>query len=57
MHLFLDGKINFLDIVKKLLIIMKLREFNKYRYINPKNFDQIKNLSSYVRLQVNNLCI
>ena len=56
-HLFLDGKINFLDIVKKLSMIMKLREFNKYRYINPKNFDQIKNLSSYVRLKVNNLCI
>jgi len=56
-HLFLDGKINFLDIVKKLSMIMKLREFHKYRYINPKNFDQIKNLSSYVRLKVNNLCI
>ena len=56
-HLFLDGKINFLDIVKKLSMIMKLREFSKYRHINPKNFDQIKNLSSYVRLKVNNLCI
>ena len=33
-HLFLDGKINFLDIVKKLSMIMKLREFNKYRYIS-----------------------
>ena len=56
-HLFLDGKINFLDIVKKLSMIMKLREFNKYKYIYPKNFNQIKNLSSYVRLKVNNLCI
>ena len=56
-HLFLDGKINFLDIVKKLSMIMKLREFNKYRHIYPKNFNQIKNLSSYVRLKVNNLCI
>ena len=56
-HLFLDGKINFLDIVKKLSMIMKLREFNKYSHIYPKNFNQIKNLSSYVRLKVNNLCI
>ena len=56
-HLFLNGKINFLDIVKKLSMIMKLREFSKYKYINPKNFDQIKNLSTYVRLKVNNLCI
>ena len=56
-HLFLDGKINFLDIVKKLSMIMKLREFDKYKYINPKNFDQIKSLSSYVRLKVNDLCI
>ena len=56
-HLFLDGKINFLDIVKKLSMIMKLSEFSRYKYINPKNFDQIKNLSTYVRLKVNNLCI
>ncbi len=56
-HFFLDGKINFLDIVKKLSMIMKLKEFDKYRYISPKNFNQIKNLSSYVRLKVTNLCI
>ena len=56
-HLFLDGKINFLDIVKKLSMIMKLKEFSRYKYINPKNFDQIKNLSTYVRLKVKNLCI
>ena len=56
-YLTIPDVINFLDIVKKLSMIMKLREFDKYRYISPKNFNQIKNLSSYVRLKVNNLCI
>ena len=56
-HLFLERKIKFLDIVKKLSYIIKLKEFNKYKSISPKNFDQIKLLNNYVRLKVNSLCI
>jgi len=56
-HLFLTGKIKFLDIVKKLIFIIKLKEFNKYKSISPKNFNEIKILNNYVRLKVNNLCI
>jgi 1-deoxy-D-xylulose-5-phosphate reductoisomerase len=56
-HLFLEGKIKFLDIVKKLSYVIKLKEFNKYKSISPKNFNQIKLLSDYVRLKVNSLCI
>ena len=54
---FLDGKIKFLDIVKKLLYIIKLKEFNKYKSISPKSFNEIKLLNNYVRLKVNSLCI
>jgi len=55
--LFLKRKIRFLDIVKKLKVIINLKEFNKYRLIEPRNFDQIKKLSDYVRLKVKSLCI
>ena len=55
--LFLEGKIKFLDIVKKLSYVIKLKEFNKYKSISPQNFNQIKLLSDYVRLKVNSLCI
>ena len=56
-HLFLEKKIKFLDIVKKLFYVIKLKEFNKYKSISPKNFNQIKLLNNYVRLKVNSLCI
>jgi len=56
-YLFLAGKIKFLDIVKKLIFIIKLKEFNKYKSISPKNFNEIKTLNNYVRLKVNSLCI
>ena len=56
-YLFLDGKIKFSEIVKKLIFILKLKEFNKYKSISPKNFNEIKSLNHYVRLKVNSLCI
>ena len=56
-YLFLDGKIKFLDIVKKLIYITKFKEFNKYKSISPKNFNEIKLLNNYVRLKVQSLCI
>jgi len=56
-YLFLENKIKFLDIVKKLIFITKLKEFNKYKSISPKNFNEIKILNNYVRLKVQSLCI
>jgi len=56
-YFFLEGKIKFVDIVKKLIYITKLKEFNKYKSISPKNFNEIKSLSNYVRLKVQSLCI
>ncbi len=56
-YFFLKGKIKFSDIVKKLIHIIKLKEFNKYKSISPKNFNEIKSLNNYVRLKVQSLCI
>ena len=56
-QLFLDKKIKFVDIVKNLSKILKLREFNKYKHIYPRNFTEIKKLNIDVRLKINNLYI
>tara|TARA_B100000214_G_scaffold301140_1_gene231470 strand:+ start:1154 stop:2335 length:1182 start_codon:yes stop_codon:yes gene_type:complete len=55
--LFLNKKINFLDISKKLIMIMKLEEFKKLRSRKPLNFNQISNLNKYVRLKTRTLCV
>ena len=52
-NLFLNNKINFDDIFKILLKIVKHPSFNKYKKIKPKNIDDIIKLNNYVRLKVN----
>ena len=54
---FLNKKITFLDISKKLLKLLKHEEFKKYKYITPLNIDQIISLNKHVRLKTNNLCV
>ncbi len=56
-NLFLKRKIKFTDIVNKLSLFIKRKEFTKYKYKFPKNSEQIKSLSTNVRLKVNSLCI
>ena len=55
--LFLSKKIKFLDISKKLIMIMKLKEFKKLRSRKPLNFKQISDLNKYVRLKTRTLCV
>ncbi len=55
--LFLKNKIGFLDITKKLIMIMNLKEFKKMRHRKPKNFNEIFNLNKYVRLKTQSLCV
>jgi len=55
--LFLINKINFLDISKKLIMIMNLKEFKRMRSIKPLNFNQISDLNKYVRLKTRSLCV
>tara|TARA_B100000780_G_scaffold208185_1_gene148376 strand:- start:175 stop:549 length:375 start_codon:yes stop_codon:yes gene_type:complete len=56
-NLFLDKKINYLDISRFLLKIISDKEFKKYKSIRPKNIDQIKKLSDYVSLKIDLLSI
>ena len=56
-NLFLQKKINFSDISTNLLKIVKIREFDKFKKIRPKNVGEINKLSKYVSLKVNSICI
>ena len=49
--LYLNNKIKFLEIQKKLFKIINLREFNKYKKISPKKVKDIIDLNEYVRLK------
>ncbi|MDB9827195.1 1-deoxy-D-xylulose-5-phosphate reductoisomerase [Candidatus Pelagibacter sp.] len=56
-ELFLKKKITFKNISLILIKIIKIREFQKYKKIKPKNIDQIMKLSDYVSLKVDNIVI
>ena len=56
-NLFLQNKIGFLEITKKLIMIMNLKEFKKMRHRKPKNFEEISKLNRYVRLKTYSLCV
>jgi len=55
--LFLREKIKFSDISKKLIMIMKLKEFKKMSLKKPLNLTQISKLNKYVRLKTQSLCV
>ena len=55
--LFLDNKINFSDVTRLLKKIMKMNIFMKYKKRAPKNFNEIINLSKFVRLKTNLLSV
>ncbi len=50
--LFLNKKIKFIDIHKRLFEIVKMNEFIKYKKIKPNKIDEILKLNNYVRLKV-----
>jgi 1-deoxy-D-xylulose-5-phosphate reductoisomerase len=49
---FLDGKINFIDISKKFIELINLKEFKKYKKIKPTKIRDIINLNQLVRLKI-----
>ena len=55
--LFLEGKISFLDIPIFLNKILRMKIFLKYKKRSPKNYNELINLSNYVRLKTRTLCI
>ncbi len=52
-RMYLNGKINYKDIVKKLIKIVNLKEFVKFKKKIPKKILDIVNLDRYVRLKIN----
>ncbi len=55
--LFLNKKIHFTKIYLIIKKILNLKEFTKYKYLCPKNADQIYELDKYVRLKTKSFCI
>ena len=55
--LYLNNKISFTKISNTMLKIIRLREFIKCKKKHPKSVQEIINLSTYVRLKVNSICI
>ena len=51
-ELFLDNKIKFVDIQKKLFSLIKRHEFSKFKKIAPRNIKEIIKLNNYVRLKI-----
>ena len=51
-ELFLQKKIKFLDIQKKLFALIRMKEFVKYKSIQPRNYQDVIKLSNYVRLKI-----
>ena len=51
-NLFLDGKIQFTDISKKILKVINNKEFLKYKNIKAKKIDDIIKLDDLVRLKI-----
>ncbi len=52
-RMYLNKKIEYRDIVKKLILLLKSKEFSKYKKILPSNVSDVLNLDRYVRLKIN----
>ena len=55
--LFLQKKISYTDLCTKLIKFSKMREFQKYKKIKPKNTSEIYDLSQYVSLKIQSMCV
>jgi 1-deoxy-D-xylulose-5-phosphate reductoisomerase len=55
--LFLDNKIKFTDISNTMLKICSIAEFNKFKFIKPRNIEEIYNLSDYVSLKIDTMSV
>ncbi len=56
-RLFLNKKISYTSIKKTLIKFLSLKEFNKYKKIQPKKIKEIIKLSKYVRLKISSISI
>ena len=56
-NLFLNNKISYSELHKKLLSVINLRNFKAYKKKKPLNISQINTLNNSVRLKIRELCI
>ena len=56
-EMYLNKKIKFEDINKKIYKIINSREFKEFKDKAPKNLYEIRQLNDYVRLKTQKLCI
>ena len=56
-NLFLENKINFLDISSNIWLLINSPSFLKYKHQNPKNLAQIEKLNEFVRLKTRSLSV
>ena len=56
-NLFLKNKIKFTEITEHILRFLKIKEFQKFKRLKPKNIQEIVELSKYVRLKIRSLSI
>ena len=56
-HKFLDNKINYEQLIKKIMKLIQLKEFNKYKRIKPKNIEDIYKLKDYVSFKLSQIRI
>ena len=56
-NLFLDKKIKYSDISKKLLYIINKKEFTKFKNILPTKISQVIKLNKYVRFKINTISV
>ena len=52
-RMYLKKIISYDDIVKKLILLLKSKEFTKYKNKIPSNVSDVLNLNRYVRLKIN----
>ena len=52
--LFLNKKISYTNLIKKLLKFVSSKDFYKYKFIEPKKIDDILNLNNYIKSKIFN---
>ncbi len=55
--LYLNKKMNFTVLIRKINNILNLKEFKKYKYIKPNKIETIEKLNQYVRLKIKDMSI
>ena len=53
-NLFLNKKISYTNLIKKILKLISRKDFYKYKFIEPKKINDILNLNNYIKSKIFN---